>query len=1524
MNSVPMNQGPWLLQGGIQQYAWGDEAFLPRLLRLEQPSGPYAELWLGDHPVMPSQVVHGGEHLPLDQFLTREPQVLGQAVDNAGGLPYLLKILSAARPLSIQVHPSQEQAEQGYAREQAAGVPLTAKNRSYRDANHKPELLVALTPMYALAGFRSLDSLAAVMASLPELAELLPQVDGTRNGLRGLLSAYFALPTERVSNALQQLLTRLRQEVEAEGLTESDPRYWAVHAATELQGEGGAAAPDRGLLFVFLLNLVRLEPGQGIFVPAGMPHAYLRGSGVELMASSDNVLRCGLTPKFVDPVELLSIVEFRGAVPPVLEAAEGLQGGEQVYRTPAAEFELRRISLTPGADLACSASGAELLLVVPDASVDAGGVVARVTGSSGVVELSAGGCCMLADGAGYRVRAEVPLVCFRVTRPGAGGAKLFRGGAPRALAFGTSGLRGLVEDITDLEAYVNTRGFLDFALAVGDVAPGGRVALGGDLRPSTHSEERSIMAAVGRAIQDAGLAVDYVGRLPTPALTLYGITRAIPSIMVTGSHIPFDRNGIKFNRSSGEVLKGDEAWILTCVARVRGQQYGLPPEASMFDDEGMFREGFRPVMAEPSGVARDEYLARYRSLLPEGALAGQRVVVYEHSAVGRELLAELLRSLGAEVHPRGRAEGFVAIDTEALAPETLPELQSMVDEVAAAHGPVSAIVSTDGDSDRPLVLGIDGHGKVRFVSGDVLGMLVADYLGVEAVAVPVSATDAIEQYLGARGATVTRTRIGSPYVIAAMNGLQGGRVAGWEANGGFLLGSAHGEGSGALAALPTRDAFLPICAVLHAAARSGEGIVGLLQKLPSRFTAAGLLDGVPVIDSKALMACLTPSTPGAKAVVFTGFQPLVVDQNGQQHSADGEPAAELLRIARRLEKIFSPELGFAAIERIDFTDGVRMFFASGDIAHLRPSGNAPQLRIYAVAGTAERAQGIVSLGLQEPAGLLRQALALGRDDRFVAAVQANIALTERLFEIGEPAQVVGTVSGSAPAQAFWQTLLDHTRESFRARRAISFHEDLPVNQAFGILLLWQRIASELQAGDGALTAFVFGEGSRATPFTETDNGQKPALLSYVMAGQGHQRRPLTMVELALRYFAPVESYLRRSGFNGLVVKWGDEVQIPTCDLAGVDPRLAEADVVRFVSMRRMDEQTAANKDWVGVAADGSVTAFIPRRPLAAMEQLAERGLLERRGGELWGGVNLGSIALSRRLLDALLAEFREDVNNPNANRKQRPDLDPQLFTALTIALRADPAERDAAMTQACQESPAMAKLVEYMPDVLTRLRRAIDGLEQGDGSPVRILAMDFEDQYWGDIGQHRQMYDFYMALNDRGVSGRIARSLAGLTEARDQHGNLVVGKCRIGPGVVVRNSVLVDVVIEGDGLVESSVLVGTHCRNIRAQSAFDIFSTVDTLHLGDRAGSYRVVDAGTVAAQPGERLTTLFMPKGETLMRVHEETDLRDRGTNYDQPILGNALPFKEAHAIMSEAGPSEVTELREARRRKVVEGLHG
>lgn len=524
---------------------------------------------------------------------------------------------------------------------------------------------------------------------------------------------------------------------------------------------------------------------------------------------------------------------------------------------------------------------------------------------------------------------------------------------PRELRFGTSGRRGEVVDLTQLEITITATAELRYLLSLpaeqGGIKPGDPFYYAYDLRPSSTryvSEQGGrgeIAQAIEQAIRDAGLTPVNLGQIPTPALTSYALSQGCGSIMITGSHIPFDRNGYKTNTAHGELQKTDEAPISEWVATVRQELYDQPFDKSPFDETGLFKSGSRELLPE-SGVARAAYLHRYQNFFAGETLAGKRIMVYQHSAVGRDLLVELLESLGAEVIPAGRSETFVPIDTENIGDAELGIIQKLADEVAAVYDTLDAVVSTDGDSDRPLILGLEAE-RVHFFGGDLVGMVVAQFLGAGAVVVPISSNDAIDR--GAlREKLESKTRIGSPFVIAGMDrARESGKenICGWEANGGFLTGSDFVRNGNRLTALPTRDAFLPILAVLFAATAQNKTLVELFAELPERYSKAALLRPFPRETSEQMIAHLTPGTLHTEADV-----------------------------RRDLEAVFTPEQGFSAVEKVDYTDGVRVYFTNGDVAHLRPSGNAPELRIYAVADTQERADAITKYGVAEPDGALRQ------------------------------------------------------------------------------------------------------------------------------------------------------------------------------------------------------------------------------------------------------------------------------------------------------------------------------------------------------------------------------------------------------------------------------------------------------------------------------------------------------------------------------------------------------------------------
>lgn len=551
---------------------------------------------------------------------------------------------------------------------------------------------------------------------------------------------------------------------------------------------------------------------------------------------------------------------------------------------------------------------------------------------------------------------------------------------PVELRFGTSGRRGEVRHLSQLEVYINALAEIEYLQSLppgeGGTRRGAPFYIACDLRPSCtrrvaeQGGRGEIVQAVVRAALDAGMRPVNLGRIPTPALAHYALARACGSVMVTGSHIPFDRNGYKLNTARGELLKKDEAPVNERVARVRAALYRQPFDASPFDGRGDFKAGHRELPPE-SGEARDEYIERYAEFFAGRPLLGMRVLCYQHSAVGRDILVEILERLGARAIAAGRSGTFVPIDTENVQDELVAAIQGMADRAAAEHGPIDAVASTDGDSDRPLLLGIEA-GRLLFFGGDLLGMVTAEFLGADAVVVPVSCNDAIDRG-SLRPALEPRTRIGSPYVIEGMErARRKGRraVCGWEANGGFLTGSAITRAGRTLSPLPTRDALLPLLAVLAAARERGCGVAGLFARLPQRRSRAALIRDFPRPASAAMMRRFSPTDERVREAAFDPLS--LTGEEGGIVAPSPSAASELGRIREELQRLFTPELGFSPVAGINWIDGVRVLFANGEVAHVRPSGNADELRIYAVADDQARADAIARAGVAEPDGILRR------------------------------------------------------------------------------------------------------------------------------------------------------------------------------------------------------------------------------------------------------------------------------------------------------------------------------------------------------------------------------------------------------------------------------------------------------------------------------------------------------------------------------------------------------------------------
>jgi len=360
------------LKGKVQHYAWGGHSFLPELLSVDNPDGkPFAEYWLGAHDNAPSGLVFtppAGDSanwsltVKLNDYIREWPEdLLGAAVARRfGRLPYLLKILDVRDMLSIQVHPSKKDAEKEFAEENKKGIPLSAPDRNYKDDNHKPELMVALSDFWLLHGFKPADELGRILQRIPELRFLGPVF--TEQGYQGLYKTVMEMEPLKVNGTLQPLLDRILPAYEDNRLSRNEEDFWAARAALTFNETGRI---DRGIFSVYLFNLVNLLPGEAIFQDAGLPHAYLEGQNVEIMANSDNVLRGGLTPKHIDVPELLKHIKFEATMPRIIRGdGDSIEGHISLFRTPAPDFELSRIGLLEDEIITISARSVEIFMVL--------------------------------------------------------------------------------------------------------------------------------------------------------------------------------------------------------------------------------------------------------------------------------------------------------------------------------------------------------------------------------------------------------------------------------------------------------------------------------------------------------------------------------------------------------------------------------------------------------------------------------------------------------------------------------------------------------------------------------------------------------------------------------------------------------------------------------------------------------------------------------------------------------------------------------------------------------------------------------------------------------------------------------------------------------------------------------------------------------------------------------------------------------------------------------------------------------
>jgi mannose-6-phosphate isomerase len=349
------------LQGIHRHYEWGGQSFIPQLMHIDNAtSKPFAEYWMGAHPSAPSIVETPEGAMALDQMIAENTiQFLGaKTTERFGSLPYLFKILDVEKMLSIQVHPSKENAEKGFNKEQIAGLPIDAPHRNYKDQNHKPEVMVALSDFWLLHGFMPAMALKERLTSLTPLHNLLP-IFGM-DDYAGLYSHFMRLDQSAADAILKPLLALAVEEVAAGKVDKAHPHWWAN------KYYGGilpASNIDKGILSIYILNIVNVPKYHGVFQGAGLLHAYLEGQNIELMANSDNVLRGGLTPKHIDIEELLEHIKFEPTYPNMLNG-DMKNSNEVQFPCPVSDFGLTKITLSQGESYTNETNSFEMFLVM--------------------------------------------------------------------------------------------------------------------------------------------------------------------------------------------------------------------------------------------------------------------------------------------------------------------------------------------------------------------------------------------------------------------------------------------------------------------------------------------------------------------------------------------------------------------------------------------------------------------------------------------------------------------------------------------------------------------------------------------------------------------------------------------------------------------------------------------------------------------------------------------------------------------------------------------------------------------------------------------------------------------------------------------------------------------------------------------------------------------------------------------------------------------------------------------------------
>jgi mannose-6-phosphate isomerase len=391
------------LTGKVQHYPWGGNSFIPELLGISNDENlPFAEYWMGIHPSAPSIIqLSKNAFTGLPDLIKSEPaRYLGKdLMKTFGDLPFLFKILDVKDMLSIQVHPSKAEAEKGFDAEEAAKIPMNAPNRNYKDRNHKPEIMLALSDFWLLHGFKTANLLLETLSYYEVFNKLILVFE--QSGYKGLYQFVMEMPQEEVNVLLQPLADKVIPFYNAGEIPKSSPDFWAARAFLTYP-----EVLDRGIFSVYFFNLVNLKPGEAIFQGAGVPHAYLEGQNVELMANSDNVLRGGLTPKHVDVPELLKHTLFEPIQPNILKL--NADAKETVFESPVPDFCLSHVLLSANEYIQCEANGPEIWFILSGNGI---------TTDNNAIHLKAGASFFIATGEKITVKTDSGIQWVKASVP---------------------------------------------------------------------------------------------------------------------------------------------------------------------------------------------------------------------------------------------------------------------------------------------------------------------------------------------------------------------------------------------------------------------------------------------------------------------------------------------------------------------------------------------------------------------------------------------------------------------------------------------------------------------------------------------------------------------------------------------------------------------------------------------------------------------------------------------------------------------------------------------------------------------------------------------------------------------------------------------------------------------------------------------------------------------------------------------------------------------------------------------------